>query len=66
MMTLPMLQNSTNNSPSPIGNAVSAANTGASRQTPGAASFGKVLAQEIDDKSDASENSAAEANAAPI
>ncbi len=66
MPTPPTLKNSPNTSFSPIGNAVPAINTGASKQAPGTASFGKVLAQEINDKSDAPENSSTGANSTPI
>ena len=58
----PMLQNSSTNSPSPIRNATD--NAGGEMQPPGTASFGKVLANEMNDKKDVPETKRGEASTA--
>jgi len=63
ILTPPMLQNSSTNSTSPIRNATD--NAGGDMQPPGTASFGKVLANEMNDKSDVPETTAVEASTAP-
>ena len=63
ILTPPMLQNSSTNSPSPIRNATD--NTGGEMQPPGTASFGKVLANEMNDKKDMPETKRGEASTAP-
>ena len=63
ILTPPMLQNSSTNSSSPIRNATD--NTGGEMQPPGTASFGKVLANEMNDKKDVAETKRGEASTAP-
>ncbi|MEP6606662.1 MAG: flagellar hook-length control protein FliK [Nitrosospira sp.] len=63
ILTPPMLQNSSTNSPSPIRNATD--NAGGEMQPPGTASFGKVLANEMNDKKDVPETKRGEASTAP-
>jgi flagellar hook-length control protein FliK len=60
--TSPMLQNSPTNSVSPIRKATDASGE---LKPPGAASFGKVLAKEMNDKKDVSEAKKEEASTAP-
>ncbi|MBA2659133.1 MAG: flagellar hook-length control protein FliK [Nitrosospira sp.] len=61
ILTPPMLQNSSTNSTSPIRNATDSA--GGEAQPPGTASFGKVLANEMNDKKDVAETKQGEASA---
>lgn len=59
----PMLQNSSTNSPSPIRNATDS--SGGEMQPPGTANFGKMLANEMNDKKDVPETKQGEASTVP-